>query len=1099
MFDKTLIPTLAKLRIPNRYKADLSSGGLRVTCLDSPSRDVAATFEAFRSRGPTCRRLRATTEDGEVLILEFANFDDDYGAQVAGVIRVRQYTVQGDVLDLKTARFRNPQQTLPATLEMREQARLAWTRGIHYNHEQISPGRAVIRHGLRVPQAGALHAIASHWTLGTEPALVVMPTGTGKTEVMIAAAVACACRRLLVIVPTDALREQTGRKFQTYGLLKQIGVVGDIPLPVVGTLSSSPTVDRFDELLSCNIVVTTMSAIGLAEATVQEQFAALFSHVFFDEAHHIEATKWKRFQQYCIDLPTLLFTATPFRHDSRPLEGKMVYNFPLATAQAQRYFNAIHYAEVFEPDEERADLAIATRAVAQLRDDLTTGYKHILMARAARIADAQTLFDTIYQPLYADLNPVLIHSRTPRKRAIVDAVRDGRHKIVVCVDMFGEGFDIPNLKVAALHSVHKSLGITLQFIGRFARSDAEVGPATFIANAAEDGVPEALEGLYQEDADWNLLIADLSCDAIDPQAALSELVDNLEPAGQDGEEYAISTLALRPKISAQVYRAMGFHPERFPMAFRKGQRIFQPQISKRDNVLVLIVNQREQIEWTNSRNIALDSWDLYIAYFDSRRSLLYVHCSRKGDSATKLAKIIAREPVLIQGEEAFKGFAQLRRLVLHSVGLSSRSRNVRYQMFAGLDVRNAIDPVLQQSKMKSNVMGVGYEDGKRSTVGCSRKGKIWSMASGSLADWKMWCDRLGAKLSNPDTRPDDFLRHTLIPTIVDTLPQTHALMVDWPDQLFESVNFRFQVVVEGRSVDFHNCELRLVEWQVRERDCFTFSLSFGEEVETHLLLRVEPQTGSDSTYNVQRIGGPSVEIDALGARFGIAAFFRTNPPLVRLADGSQLSGNILLKPQSEMGEVFDRNLIHSLDWTGIDLQKESRWSDGQIRNDSIQQRFIEHLEAGRATFIVDDDDRGEAADIVAIEELEDTIRVFLWHCKYSHGSEPGRRAADLYEVCGQAQKSVKWTWNLNTLIRHLVVRETKHARGRESRFIRGSVHRLSTLRKVARRKFVRFRIGIVQPGLSRAAIPNEHLSVIGSTNSLVQVITDQPLLVYGSS
>jgi superfamily II DNA or RNA helicase len=96
--------------------------------------------------------------------------------------------------------------------------------------------------------------------------------------------------------------------------------------------------------------------------------------------------------------------------------------------------------------------------------------------------------------------------------------------------MFGEGFDLPTLKIAALHSVHKSLGVTLQFIGRFARTGAGVGSATFVANTAEDGVPEALESLYREDADWNFLLADLSYDAIDPQAKLSELIANLEPA-----------------------------------------------------------------------------------------------------------------------------------------------------------------------------------------------------------------------------------------------------------------------------------------------------------------------------------------------------------------------------------------------------------------------------------------------------------------------------------------------------------------------------------------------------------------------------------------
>lgn len=44
---------------------------------------------------------------------------------------------------------------------------------------------------------------------------------------------------------------------------------------------------------------------------------------------------------------------------------------------------------------------------------------------------------------------------------------------MICVDMLGEGFDFPNLKIAAIHEPHKSLASTLQFIGRFARTNAE--------------------------------------------------------------------------------------------------------------------------------------------------------------------------------------------------------------------------------------------------------------------------------------------------------------------------------------------------------------------------------------------------------------------------------------------------------------------------------------------------------------------------------------------------------------------------------------------------------------------------------------------------
>src|SRR5690606_4648842 len=39
--------------------------------------------------------------------------------------------------------------------------------------------------GLRNPQIGALHALQAHWSVSNEPAIVVLPTGTGKTETML--------------------------------------------------------------------------------------------------------------------------------------------------------------------------------------------------------------------------------------------------------------------------------------------------------------------------------------------------------------------------------------------------------------------------------------------------------------------------------------------------------------------------------------------------------------------------------------------------------------------------------------------------------------------------------------------------------------------------------------------------------------------------------------------------------------------------------------------------------------------------------------------------------------------------------------------------
>ena len=75
--------------------------------------------------------------------------------------------------------------------------------------------------------------------------------------------------------------------------------------------------------------------------------------------------------------------------------------------------------------------------------------------------------------------------------------------------MMSEGFDFPQLKIAAIHVPHKSLETTLQFIGRFARTNAErIGDAKFVAVPEE--IKTETQRLYRENAVWEELIVDLA-------------------------------------------------------------------------------------------------------------------------------------------------------------------------------------------------------------------------------------------------------------------------------------------------------------------------------------------------------------------------------------------------------------------------------------------------------------------------------------------------------------------------------------------------------------------------------------------------------------
>lgn len=97
------------------------------------------------------------------------------------------------------------------------------------------------RPGLRRPQLGAVHAIAAYENSRIDdPGTVVLPTGTGKTETMLASLTYGMLGKVLVLVPSDSLRQQIAKKFMTLGYLPSINVLPmDVFRPRVAILKES--------------------------------------------------------------------------------------------------------------------------------------------------------------------------------------------------------------------------------------------------------------------------------------------------------------------------------------------------------------------------------------------------------------------------------------------------------------------------------------------------------------------------------------------------------------------------------------------------------------------------------------------------------------------------------------------------------------------------------------------------------------------------------------------------------------------------------------------------------------------------------------------
>jgi len=1032
----------------------------------------------------------ALERDGDEILLLPPNATDG-DASFSAVLRTKQPNLEGDLLTFEDAVswVRHPK--LTSSIDDRASAvRKSWNSGIEFREEVRGANSASSKKGLRSAQIGALHAVAAHWVVSSKPALVVMPTGTGKTEVMLACMVMSNPERLLVVVPSNALRLQTFDKFCRLGILQTIGVVpATAHLPVVGMLKGEPGAQELEWMKKCNVVVTTVAAIQELGAAELKQLTALFDQLYFDEAHHLPSISWKRISDAAAEKKVLQFTATPFRLDGQRIPGRIIYSFPLKMAQKQGYFRKINFQEVFETDATAGDAKIAELAVAQLRTDRAAGLQHIVLARADTMKRAEEIYKDHYER-YSDLNPAVIHSQTKGRRQLLKDIKAGKHQIVVCVDMFGEGFDLPTLKIAALHEPHRSLAIALQFTGRFTRDASGIGDATVIANTADTRVSEAIEELYAEDADWNTLIPQLSAKAIQSQMNFSDFLERMDNKLELDEDI-FGLNVLQPKISTVIYQATQFNPTRFKRW--ASAHVERDWISKDKDLVIFITRTRLPIEWATIKETSNETWNLFIVAYDQAQKLLFIHSSQKGSLYEELAKAVSGDGVrLVEGEKMFRAFHGLSRLIFYNAGLYNKGSKLRFRMYTGLDIAEAIQPSAQANARKCNLFGIGYENGDSMSVGVSYKGRVWSMSSGSVPDWLEWCRQIGRKIQDTTIPTDSYLEHTLRPREIAQLPKTELLMVALPASWYnetetmrlyeggkEKPGYAFEIKSFARKSD-EAIEME-VGWDGSAAG--TLRLAWGKE---------------EGQFSVSQVSGADLSISIKGTWKALAIYLTETPPTLYFIDGSEAHGGRLLESPKTLQPVFDKDRIVAFNWAGVDIEKESKWKNGTMRPDTVQGKWIEHLKTQNNQIVFDDDDAGEVADIVEIVEANETVTFRLYHCKYSGGEEAGKRVKDPAEVCMQAARSIRWLTNPAGLVKRLIERDSNYLKGRPTRIEKGSKKILASLKRRVKRLHVKAEIFIVQPGISKSQFNSQTSTMLGAAHNLIQDMTGTGLTVIAS-
>jgi superfamily II DNA or RNA helicase len=950
--------------------------------------------------------------------------------------------------------------------------------------------------GLRVPQLGAVHAALAHWTTGSrEPATVMMPTGTGKTDTMVALLVAAEIPRLLVLVPSDALRKQIASKFEALGILPQAGIVdGAAVRPVVGQIehgfkSAEGAADFAD---ACNVVVATPAALYASAPEIRRALLARFSHLFIDEAHHVEAETWQQLRDEFADRQVLQFTATPYREDGRKLGGRLIYAFPLREAQRRKYFSRIDYRSVIDfgdPDGE-----LARRAVRQLRTDLDNGYDHVLMARFNRIGRARDLLPT-YMEEARELNPVIVYSRLPKgeQKAALESLFARESRIVLCVDMLGEGFDLPSLKVAAIHDPHKSLGVTLQFVGRFARSSADtIGRASVFIGRPERDYDHRLRRLYAEDADWNEVISDLSERATQDEIEVDDFERHFANRPDD-----IPMRAVAPKMSTVVYRTScaDWDPDRVIDVYPADQLLTWPvPINLSERAMWFVVEIREETPWAGLPGLEEVEHHLFVAFWDRKSQLLYIHSSNKSSIHENLAKALAGADVkLIKGLQVYRAMSGLQRMVPTNVGLLDvRNRNRRFQMLVGANVREGFPSGEAQNKTQTNIFASGFENGRRVTVGASLKGRVWSyQRARSIKHWVDWCQHVGAKLADESVDIDEVMGAFIKPVELSERPDLVAIGVEWPIDVWLSTSEELTVSLAGERWPLLETDLRVTDFSR------TGPIAFDVETPTWTASYTAAIRDEQVLFSPM---GPEVTVERpRGAVSTLSAYLDQTGPLFLLEQEAVIAPPAVLLKPDDASPPFEIDRLTVLEWPGVDLKKESQ---GQNRDqDTIQARSLAELLTVRDwDVVIDDDGAGEVADLVAIKEDGGDLHVTLVHCKYSSEEKPGGRVEDLYDVCGQTQKSIRWKHYVDAMFARLIQRERRRLkRGRRSGFEIGTGNDLYGIRDRAYAMNPRFEIVIAQPGLSKQRVSSEQLRLLSATDVYVSEVAVANLHVWCSA
>ncbi|MGA7624025.1 MAG: hypothetical protein WCA91_10620 [Candidatus Acidiferrales bacterium] len=259
---------------------------------------------------------------------------------------------------------------------------------------------------------------------------------------------------------------------------------------------------------------------------------------------------------------------------------------------------------------------------------------------------------------------------------------------------------------------------------------------------------------------------------------------------------------------------------------------------------------------------------------------------------------------------------------MQNVGLTEQlGRNVRYTGRMGADVAAELPDVQRRHARKSVLSGGGFEDGDRTTVGASRKWRIWSHRRARVGQLAAWCRAIGAKLLDENIDPDEVLKGTLEGKAVTERPALMPITVDWPGKVYTTAEMLWSIVIGEEEYPLSELDLEIVSPSVDGPLRFkNVADDHGVELELQLF---EDQEGPNYRFVVQGNARVQARRGERADAHDAADFFYEYPPMIWFSDGSALEGNDFI-PLKTTHPPYDAEKIVVWDWAGINIRNQSQ-------------------------------------------------------------------------------------------------------------------------------------------------------------------------------